>query len=223
MEEYKKMSDKNASLLNLSTDDRIKIEEIDSNLKIEAALPEKEIDWFDAKEEGFVRYGIVPSSEDYLRLPRKVAEAVNTGVKELCDNPSGVRLRFCTDSPFIAIKAVYPSVCRFPHMPLSGSGGFDLYRQVNFLQTYVGTFVPPLEMQNGFEGLVYTDCPSGKSVNYILNFPPYNPLTKLYIGLKRGSVRKIPEGYGEQCSGTGDLQCKGTGRTACNQCSRRKV
>ena len=54
-EEYQKMSDKNASLLNLSTDDRMKIEEIDRNLKIEAALPEKEIDWYDAKEDGVVR------------------------------------------------------------------------------------------------------------------------------------------------------------------------
>ena len=104
------------------------ISEIDSNFKIETNLSEQDIVWHDAVGDSFVKYGVVKSDEDYLRMPRETARSVSEGVALLCDNTAGVRIRFSTDSPYIAIKAVFPYLCRFPHMPLSGTGGFDLYK-----------------------------------------------------------------------------------------------
>lgn len=173
----------------------MKIEEIDRNLKIETELTVKDIAWYDAKDDAFVKYGIINSDEDYLRLPRTIAQSVNAGVENLCDNTSGVRIRLCTDSPYIALKAIFPYLCRFPHMPLSGSGGFDLYREVAGRQFFVGAYIPPLESEKGFEGIVYTGNTTGKAMNYIINFPPYNPVTKLYIGLKAQSKIEVPDGY----------------------------
>lgn len=173
----------------------MKIEEIDSNLKIKTELSVKDIAWYDAKDEIFVKYGTVESDEDYLRMPRTVAQSVSEGVAALCDNTAGVRIRFCTDSPYIAIKAVFPYLCRFPHMPLSGTGGFDLYKEVGGRQSFVGAYIPPVEKDKGFEGIVYTDNTSGRKVNYILNFPTYNPVTKLYIGIKEGSKTETPDVY----------------------------
>ena len=171
------------------------ISEIDSNFKIETNLSEKDIVWQDAGGDSFVKYGVVKSDEDYLRMPRTVAKTVNEGVAGLCDNTAGVRIRFSTDSPYIAIKAVFPYLCRFPHMPLSGSGGFDLYREVDGQQFFVGAYIPSVEKDKGFEGLVYTNNTSGKALNYILNFPPYNPVTKLYVGLKEESKTETPDSY----------------------------
>lgn len=171
------------------------ISEIDSNFKIETNLPEKDIVWQDARGDNFVKYGVVKADEDYLRMPRETARAVSTGVEQLCDNTAGVRIRFCTDSPYIAIKAVFPMLCRFPHMPLSGSSGFDLYQEAGGQQSFVGAYIPPLDAENGFAGIVYTNNPSGRNVNYILNFPSYNPVAKLYIGIKEGSRTQAPDNY----------------------------
>lgn len=171
------------------------ISDIDSNFKIETNLSQKDIVWYDAGEDGFVKYGVVNSDEDYLRMPRKTARSVSEGVAQLCDNTAGVRIRFSTDSPYIAIKAVFPSLCRFPHMPLSGSGGFDLYKETGGQQSFVGAYIPPLDGENGFDGIVYTQNPTGRNVNYILNFPTYNPVEKLYIGIKEGSRTKEPDKY----------------------------
>ena len=173
----------------------MKIEEIDSNLKIETELSVKDIAWYDAKDEIFVKYGTVETDEDYLRMPRMVAKTVNEGVAGLCDNTAGVRIRFSTDSPYIAIKAVFPSLTRFPHMPLSGTGGFDLYKEAGGQQSFVGAYIPPIEKDKGFEGIVYTNNTSGRNVNYILNFPTYNPVIKLYIGIKEGSRTQAPDKY----------------------------
>ena len=93
------------------------ISEIDSNFKIETNLSEQDIVWQDAGGDSFVKYGVVKSDEDYLRMPRTVAKTVNDGVAGLCDNTAGVRIRFSTDSPYIAIRAEWDHQCRMTHMP----------------------------------------------------------------------------------------------------------
>lgn len=173
----------------------MKIDEIDRNLKIETKLSEKDIVWFDANEDIFVKYGAVNTDEDYLRLPREIAQSVSGGVAALCDNAAGIRIRLCTDSPYIAIRAVFPSLCRFSHMPLTGTSGFDLYSEVAGKQFFVGAYIPPFESNMGFEGIIYTGNTTGKAMNYIINFPPYNPVTKLYIGLKEQSTTEVPDEY----------------------------
>ena len=119
------------------------ITEIDRNFSIETKLPENDIAWADAKSDAFVCYGLVKTEEGYTRMPRDIAKAVNEGVGELCDNTSGGRVLLCTDSPYIAVKAVYPGLCRMPHMPISGSSGFDLYKEVGGRQFYLGAIRKP--------------------------------------------------------------------------------
>lgn len=173
----------------------MKISEIDSNFKIEAKLSERDISWHGAKESIFEKYGLADTDNGYLRMPRDIAQTVSDGVAALCDNTAGVRVRFATDSPYIAIKAVLGTFCRFPHMPLSGSSGFDLYKESNGLFGFVGTYVPPIDGDGDFEGILYTGNTFGKTVNYILNFPLYNPVEELYIGLKEASVVEAPDKY----------------------------
>ncbi len=171
------------------------ITEVDQNFKQDAQLPEQDIVWYDAKQEAFKIYGIAKTEEDYLRMPREVAASVSDGVAFLCDNTAGVRLRFCTDSPYIAIKAVFPQLCCFAHMPLTGTAGFDLYRETQGKQTFVGTYIPIPNQNEGFSGILYPEREEETMQNYLLNFPLYNPVTKLYIGLKRGSGIAEPNGY----------------------------
>ncbi|MDD6799037.1 MAG: SGNH/GDSL hydrolase family protein [Firmicutes bacterium] len=176
----------------------MRIEEINRKLQIETELSEKDIAWYDAAEDIFVKYGIVSSDEDYLRLPRTVAKSVSEGVADLCDNTSGVRVRLSTDSCYIAIKAVSPSSSHSPKMPLTGRCGFDLYKEFGGQQFFVGTYIPYLDKETGYESIIYTGNTTGKAVNYIINFPTYNPVTKLYIGLKEGSRTETPDVYANE-------------------------
>ncbi|MEE1050231.1 MAG: SGNH/GDSL hydrolase family protein [Monoglobaceae bacterium] len=171
------------------------ISKIDDNFKVITNLQEKDIVWLDGKEDCFVKYGITEKDDGYLRIPKEIAETVSEGVAALCSNTSGVRIRFCTDSPYIAINAVLPNLCKFPHMPLSGTSGFDLYKEIAGKQFFVGAYIPSPENETQCEGIIYTDNTTGKSVNYILNFPPYNTVNKLCIGLKNGSKLETPDAY----------------------------
>ena len=80
-------------------------------------------------------------------------------------------------------------------MPISGTGGFDLYKEMGGQQSFVGAYIPPLNSENGFAGIVYTKNLTGRNVNYVLNFPTYNPVAKLYIGIKEGSRTETPDKY----------------------------
>ena len=82
------------------------ISEIDSNFKIETNLSEQDIVWQDAGGDSFVKYGVVKSDEDYLRMPRTVAQSVSEGVAALCDNTAGVRIRFSTDRCAVGVISI---------------------------------------------------------------------------------------------------------------------
>lgn len=75
-----------------------------------------------------------------------------------------------------------PTITHFPHMPFTGSSGFDLYLHKNGMQTYFKTFVPPVNMTDGFESVVHFENHDEKDI--VINFPLYNDLTDLYIGLQ---------------------------------------
>ncbi len=155
------------------------ISKIDKNLKVESSIKKDGLVWFDASESPFKIYGAY-STNPYMRIPDEVAKNTNDGVSGLNFHTAGIRVRFRTDSPFIAIKAVYHGISLFSHMPLTGTSGFDLYRYHEGAQQYVATFIPPADSRNGYESVVDVCC--GMS-DYIINFPLYNHVDKLYIGL----------------------------------------
>lgn len=167
------------------------ISKIDKNLKVESSISKDGLVWLDASESPFRIYGAY-SCNPYMRLPEDVAKNTNEGVAGLNFHTAGIRVRFRTDSPFIAIKAVFNSLTRFPHMPLAGTGGFDLYRWHGGIQRYVKTFTPPVDTKNSFESIV--DLPN-KMCDFVLNFPLYNSVNKLYIGVHSDAVFEEPAKY----------------------------
>ena len=123
-------------------------------------------------------------------MPSDVAANVSKNVDALHLCTAGGRVRFATDSPYIAIKAIMPKICHFSHMPLTGSSGFDLYVDSpdGTESIYARTFVPPYRMEDGYESKInFTD----KGMHYItINMPLYNEVSELYIGVADGSVVK---------------------------------
>lgn len=169
------------------------ISKIDKNLEVKTNINKDDIIWLDASQKPFVVYGAV-STEPYLRIPLDIADKVSPAIIALAKNTAGIRLRFKTNSPYIAIHCIRNGGSLFSHMPVLGKSGFDLFSlsENSKSQNFVKAFVPPIDNTKG-----YTSCVDvkGDMTDYILNFPLYDDVDKLYIGVKKGSEFEEPATY----------------------------
>ena len=152
------------------------IAEIDKNMKIETALDKEGLKFYNADDPAFRIYGVYKEDGLYRRMPEAVAKEVSVGVHRLSTNTAGGRIRFITDSPYVAINTKYPSVCRMDHMAYTGIHGFDMYLNTE----YSGTFRPKTSGDT-LDALV--NHPADLNGVTTINMPLYNNLSEVYIGL----------------------------------------
>ncbi len=156
----------------------------DANFRVDTHVNKDRLIACDVCRAPFSLHGIFPPNADtdrFHRLPKAVAEAVSPGVASLYTNTAGGRVRFATNSGRIAIHAELGAIPHMPHMPLTGSSGFDLYRSDGGVETHVHTFVPPFRLyeDEAFDSRWDTDTRDMHS--YTLNFPLYTDVKRLYI------------------------------------------
>ncbi len=169
----------------------MKIFEIDHNFAVETSLNLDNIKFYSIQEDPFSIYGVFFENGKYRRLPEQVAKTVSEGVYRLHDNTAGGRIKFVTNSRFVAIHAVMPDIGKIPLFTLTGSAGFDLY--VGEKEEYCASFVPPLDISNGYESVIHFDHSAEREIT--LNFPLYSSVANLYIGLDENAVLKRSKGY----------------------------
>ena len=166
------------------------ISKIDRNFKIENNIGEADVAFYDVRQEPFELYGLYEPRQTavFQRLPDEIGQNVSPGVAWLYQDTAGGRVRFCTDSRYVAIKVVTPSICHMSHMPLSGSSGFDLYLDDPITESslYVGAYRPTTEKQESYEGKVVFK--NRKMRYFTMNFPTYNHVNQLYIGLQEDAT-----------------------------------
>ncbi len=168
------------------------IADIDKNFKVETKIQRDNLCFFDAESEPFRIYGVQREGKCFCRMPGEIAKTVSEGVYEQSINTAGGRVRFVTDSPYVAISAVYDRVSRMPHFALTGSAGFDLYYDIGEGQIYKDTFVPPYDLDKGYESV--HDFPDRTERIIIINLPLYSNIEKLYIGLDgSASLKPAPD------------------------------
>lgn len=147
--------------------------------------------WFEVGEAPLELTGFFWYQQDKVlrRLPMKMDPAVTPAVRNLSWQTAGGKLRFRTDSKRVVLRIKLRSKSVMPHMALTGSSGFDLY---------VG--------EPGKE--VYFNSTKSKDQNYdctlfqhirkemrtmTINFPLYQGVDSLQIGLENGSKLLPPE------------------------------
>ena len=107
-------------------------------------------------------------------------------MRSLAELTAGGRLRFRTDSPVVRIKAEWDYLVRFVHFPLTGSCALSLYADYSDGSSkFIHCFIPPLNPEKGYEA-EYIVPDYIKADGYTLYFPLYNPLQKLWLGVKEG-------------------------------------
>lgn len=171
----------------------MKITDIDKNLAVESSLNLPDVRWFDSKEEPIRVCGlaICKKGDIFRRMPQDIADTVNPGVAYLNTNTAGGRIRFRTNSPYIAIKAVMPDNGTMAHITMVGQSGFDLYVKDGDECRYAGSYIPG-GRNHGYESSRPTD---GKMHTYTINMPLYDPVEELYIGLSENAELEAPEEY----------------------------
>lgn len=169
------------------------ISKIDRNFTVNSSIDKADIVWLESDKKPFKVYGAY-STNPYKRIPTEIAVNTNEGVKDLHTHTAGIRIRFRTDSPYIAIHAEWDYQTRFPHMPATGVSSFDLYsyNPDSQKQLFITTMSSNIDAEKGFEG-VYNIA--GKMKDYVINFPLYNNVSKLYLGVAESATFEEPSKY----------------------------
>lgn len=178
----------------------ISLAEIDKALTVESEIEKEDIFWFDIRKGNFDIYGLYNPTQlgEFKRMPIEVAEKVNIGVHNRAYNTAGGRVRFTTDSPYLAIKVEYSRLDTSPTFALSGMAGIDLYTYKDGCFNFFHEIAPDFTDAEGFERLVelgentigYGRSPAEthEKTEYVLTLPTYCSLTNVYIGVKQGSI-----------------------------------
>ncbi|MBE7084277.1 MAG: hypothetical protein E7373_06740 [Clostridiales bacterium] len=165
------------------------ITEIDKNLK-STAIKETDVVWKNIREKEFSIHGIFYSDEEnhYRRMPKVIADSVSQGVSELSTCASGGRIRFVTDSPYIAVKAVIADMPVSSNISLGGQSGFSVYADGVFegnLRPEYTNFNSAKDGKYVFASLAYAR--TGGMRNIEIYTPLYNRTYEVFVGLKAGS------------------------------------
>ncbi len=160
------------------------VAEVDKSVLGQTNIKEPGIKFFDVRRAPFEVYGLVNPADEpvFKRLPDNVGQNVNNEVKKLYLFPAGGRVRFSTNSRYIAIKASIPRFSKFDHMALTGIAGFDLYIDGEAGSRYHRPFRPGTDIVDGYEAILR--FPDNNMRYFTINFPLYASVDRLYVGLE---------------------------------------
>lgn len=169
------------------------MQDLDKNFIVETKIKRENLHFYDVEEAPFRIYGLMREDGRFCRMPKEVAYNVSEHTIRHYAHTSGGRVRFVTNSPYVAIFTEMDNITRIPHGPLTGTASFDIYVDEGKGSTYYGTFVPPYDMSDGYESV--HDFPDQTERVVTINFPLYSGVKKLYVGLEGNAVIKASPDY----------------------------
>lgn len=184
------------------------ISTIDPNFATVTVKDEDDVNWISSHDERMSLYGVYYEEKDglYVRMPAEVALSANKKLGCGVRMTAGGRLRFVTDSPYIAIKASVPAFQPMAHMTIRGSHGFGVYADGFFENSYSPNFKDfMIKVENPLKDKIYfaqknilfhKNTTYGEKHKSVIDvyFPLYGGVAELYIGVALGSVvERAPE------------------------------
>lgn len=179
--------------------------QVDPNFK-NKSISNEPLEFFDSTDGQFEINGLYEPKRlgGFMRLPVSLVsdKLKNDGVSQLMYNTSGGRIRFSTDSPYVAVSVELSPVEIMPHMPITGQAGVDIYtgERNSCYTTYKQTFFPSKSFTSNkmlsYTGLCEFDWRhNGIEKEVVIYLPLYSSVIKLHIGLKPGSKILKPTDY----------------------------
>lgn len=175
----------------------MEIEQIDKNFQLKP-IQETDVEWFNASKAPFSLHGVYYSEEHarYERMPLEIAETVNVGVKGMSAHTAGGRIRFMTNSPYVAVKCVVGHSECMRNMAFMAHKGVSVFAGDEFIGAYAPDNTAGRGAVDGkiaFEGIAY--LPTLCLEEITVHLPPYSGTFEVYIGVKQGSVIQEPKAY----------------------------
>ncbi len=166
-------------------------QKLDPNMSLKKADADG-IVWFDPREEPFELSGFEWIEQDgvYRRLPVKPAWEIRDAVDQLANHTAGGQIRFRSNSRRILVKVELRERSGMYHMPATGQSGFDLYIFDGEEQKYWKTTRFPHDSIH-YQAELFNGNDAQKRV-FTLNFPLYNGVNSVWIGLDQGSMAEAP-------------------------------
>lgn len=152
-------------------------------------------------EEPFKLYGLYNPYEEkeFKRLPDDFVAKVNANVQALYKNTSGARIRFRTDSSRILLRSILTKITKFDHMPKTGVSCFDLYVDGEYVNCFRHGHLGGVDkkytekVENVYDSNLTIKTPGMHDV--LINFPLYNNVDDVYIGLDDNATIEAPKPY----------------------------
>lgn len=175
-----------------------RLEDIDRNFQVKQAEPPETV-FFDCRTPPFVLCGF--GETPYCRLSAALYEApqISDSIRTLMFHAAGGRVRFRTDSPYVAVRVTLGNPSAPPHMTALAAMGADLYAKPEGaagLPLFTASFLPRLEP----DGCVYSGCCrfadgwAGRR-EITLYLPLYSRVRSVEIGLAEGAEVLPPSPY----------------------------
>lgn len=151
--------------------------------------------WFDPREEPFHLVGFEWMEQDtvYRRLPISPKWQIPVAVDHLANQTAGGQVRFRTNSGRIVVKVKLAEKSGMYHMPATGQSGFDLYVREGGEYRYLKTTRFSSESIDYEAELLKSSNTALKE--YTINFPLYNGVESLRIGLENGATLEPHEPF----------------------------
>ena len=177
-------------LLAAEKGEKMDIGKMDKNMAAEKAVSDG-IVWHDPTQAPFRLKGLewFAKNHEFRRLPH--VEGLPPAVDNLANYTTGATIAFKTDSRRIQVdvKLLNPNMKMWNMAPL-GHSGFDLYEGGPGAWKVVGVTRVFQEQSE-----IYTNSSEKTMREYLLNFPMYNGVKSLRIGLEEGAAIEPPTPY----------------------------
>lgn len=172
---------------------------IDQNFKVETNITADGLVFENCRSGRFridgVRYEEVNGEQMFVRMSPEKAKSVSGMVECLNRLTAGGKVRFRTDSPYVAVHVKIHSAGKMSHFPLSGSVGCDLFVRFGDEERFISALLPSFDVQDSYENIGYILGYDGQMHDVTVNMPTYTGVYELYIGYKEGSRIEPPRDY----------------------------
>ena len=132
----------------------------------------------------------------FRRLPLHPPEPVRKEVDELADCPAGAQLAFQSDTAHVAIRVELAGPPYMNHMAATGQCGFDLYLGGPGQQRFLHTARWYGNQEARYEVELFAH-PDSSWRTFTLNFPLYQGVRMLHLGLSPGAGLRPPPAWAD--------------------------
>jgi hypothetical protein len=168
--------------------------QLDANMRIQQS-GDNDFIWHTPLEQPFqvAGFGWLREEGRYRRLPAKPSRILPEAVDILANCTAGGQIRFATDAASLSVKVKLTGAANMYHMPATGQCGFDCYIGGPGEQVYYSTTAYDHKLTE-YESVIFTNMERENRV-ITLNFPLYQGVKEIWVGLDREAQIALPPAY----------------------------